>query len=127
MVATILRLGADAREILLAQIERAQQRVIEQSRESVVDVPLAEALHELLDRDAVELERLEQQRKLDDALALLDEAQIGRRDLEAARHLALLEAPAKPKLPQALPHRGVRLGHRGRLPQIYKIHQRHEV
>ena len=106
-------LGADAREILLAQIERTQQRVIEQSRESVVDVPLAEALHELLDRDAVEFERLEQQRKLDDALALLDEAQIGRRDLETSRHLALLEPSAKPKLPQALPHRRIRLCHGG--------------
>jgi hypothetical protein len=38
-----------------------------------------------------------------------------------------LEAPAKPELTQALSHRGVRLGHPSRLPQIYKIDQSEEA
>ena len=69
---------------------------------------------------------MKQERQLDDPLALLDEAQVRGRDLEPARDFTLLQAPAQPKLPQALPHRGVRFRHPSRLPQIYKIHQRQE-
>jgi hypothetical protein len=39
----------------------------------------------------------------------------------------LLEASPQPKLPQALPHRRVGLGHPSRLPQIYKIRQSEEA
>jgi len=87
------RLGADAGQVVLAEVEGAQQGLVEQSRKAVVDPMLAEAPHEVFDGDAVELERLKQQGQLHDALALLDETQIGGGDLETARDLALLKAP----------------------------------
>ena len=70
------RFRADAGEVFFAEVERAQQRLVEQPGEAVVDPVLAEAPHEVFDRNAVDLECLKEQRQLNDALALLYEAQI---------------------------------------------------
>ena len=92
-------LGANARQVLLAQVQRAQERFVEESREAVVYPMFAQAPHEVLDRDPVQLERPKQKRELYDPLPLFDQAQIGRRDLESPGNLALLEASTKSKLP----------------------------
>jgi len=84
------RLGAELGQVFLAQIERAQQRLVEQAGEAVVHATLAQAVHELLHAHAVELQRLEQQRQLNGALVLLDQAQVGGGNPESPRDLALL-------------------------------------
>src|SRR5690606_38571713 len=73
-----LRLGAEAGEVGAAQAERLEQRLVEQAGEALVHPRLAEAHHELLHPDAVDLERGQEERELDGALALLDEAQVRR-------------------------------------------------
>src|SRR5207302_4116396 len=65
--------------------------------------PLAHRLHEGFHLDVEERQRLPQQRKLDGALALLDQVEIGGRDAQLARHIRLLRAPLQPQLAQAAP------------------------
>jgi hypothetical protein len=99
-----LRLRADAREVVLGEVERAHERLVQQARQAVVHARLAQRRHELLHADLEQLERLEQQGQLHGALALLDEAQVGRRDLEAPRHLTLLEAARHAQLAEPGAH-----------------------
>ncbi len=105
-----LRLGAQPLQVVLAEIEAPQQRLVEELGQLVVHRRLAEALHESLHRDVVELEGLEEQGQLNRALPLLDQAQIGGGDLEAPRDLALLQPPPQTQLTEPPAHGGVALG-----------------
>ena len=62
--------------------------------------------------DAVELERLQQQRELHRPLALLDQVRYAGGDPEVARDVGLLEAALEAQLAQPPPHRLVRVAHR---------------
>jgi hypothetical protein len=99
------RLGAEAGEIVARERERAQERLVEEAREALVDVNLAEALHEVVELHAEELERLHEERQLQRALARLDQRQVGRRDAELRGHLGLRELAALAQLAELAAHR----------------------
>ena len=101
------RLRGQVLQRVLVDVERLEQRLVQELRQGFVHPAFAQRGHELLGVLLVVAQRLPKEREGHHPLPLLDEVQVRRRHAHLLRRVRLLDVPRQPQGAQLQTHVGV--------------------